>query len=150
MAYDVTINSYSLAERRLDVIEKRLQDMIMFGVTASVALLALLAKARKVDFYAWQFIGATACFLAAIIIGTVARLSGKLQMIHPSELYAKYLCLEAAEFKRRIIYWGGQAHTANQELVTFKARLTAISVTVLLAEFTLLAWWAVRVATRLP
>lgn len=136
LAYPLAIESYKESERRLDVIEKRLQDLLAFAVSVTLGVTALLAG--KINFHNGWFVAAIACWLVGFVIGVLTRLGGQIALISPQFLYDRYLGYSDAHFKLAFVGWAGKAHKINADMIRRKASLTAISFILFLAEALLL------------
>ena len=89
------------------------------------------------------FYTAIGLFLAAVALGTYARLVGKLRVLKPSNLYDDWLDLPEWSFKKDMIYFAGQDFVKNLRLVSFKWKCS-VAVTILFAaEAVCLAAWVV-------
>ena len=142
LAYPIALESYRVSERRLDVVEKRLQELLTFAVTASLGIVAVCAG--KVNLLTWQFMAATACFAAGVGTGIYARLSGHISLLSPEILYHRYLTKTKAEFQLDIVYWAGKANDANIAFIQKKSNLTGVAGLCFLVEAFFLAWWALH------
>jgi hypothetical protein len=90
LAYKLALASYEFAQKRLDIIDVRLQTLIALGATISLPIPAI-AIAKNITLNSWWFILAIVFFSAAIVVGTYARVSGYMKVILPIDLYNKWL-----------------------------------------------------------
>ncbi len=140
LAYPIAVESYKQAERRFEVVEKRLQELLAFAVTVTVGILAVCAG--KVDFRSTPFILSIVCFAVGIIIGICARLSGHIKLIAPEVLFDKYLTKSRAEFQFAFVFWAGKHDKENSRRVYKKANQTNVVAFFFLAEAVLMGLWA--------
>ncbi len=143
LAYPIAVESYKQAERRFEVVEKRLQELLAFAVTVTVGILAVCAG--KVDFRSTPFILSIVCFAVGIIIGIWARLSGHIVLISPEVLFDKYLTKSEAEFQLDFVFWAGQNDKENSKRIYKKANLTNWVALCFLLEALFLSIWAFSV-----
>lgn len=134
------VESYKEAERRLDVIEKRLQDLLAFIVTITVGLIGICAG--KLTFNTPSFILAMLCAFAAIGLGIYTRLTGRLILISPKRLYDIFLVATDTQFKLWFLGSAGENSDLNAYSIQRKANLTGWIAIVFLAECVLLGFWA--------
>jgi hypothetical protein len=144
-AYPFAVASYELAQKRLDIIDSRLQTIVALGVTLSLPVPALLAT-RGANFRSWWFIGAACVFVCAIAVGTFARIVGHITVLHPSDFYAKWLRFPEWEFKKNLIFFAGQHFEKNRTLARNRGLCTTLTFLLFILEGVLLAVWA----TTLP
>jgi len=144
-AYPMALASYELAQKRLDVIDSRLQTIIALGVTLSLPVPALLAS-RGASFRSAWFIAAVCVFVCAILVGTLARLIGNILLLHPSDLYANWLRFQEWEFKKNLLFFAGEHFEKNRKLARNRGFCTTLAFLLFICEGILLAVWA----TTLP
>lgn len=138
LAYPIALATYETAQKRLDVIDTRIQTLLGIGVTISLPIPVLV----RAGFQSKWFYAAVVCFVTALIVGSVARLRGHIMLPHPTELYDKWLHYSDWEFKKNLIYFAGQHYEANRLLAEQRGRLAAITAVLFLVELVLLAVWA--------
>jgi hypothetical protein len=144
-AYPFAVASYDLAQKRLDIIDSRLQTVVALGVTLSLPVPALLAT-RGATFRSGWFIAAVCVFVLAVVLGTLARLIGNIYVVHPADLFAKWLRFSESEFKKNIIGFAGQHFEKNRILARNRGFCTTLTFLLFICEGVLLAVWA----TSLP
>lgn len=141
LAYPLALASYDVAQKRYDALDNRLQTLIAAAVTISLAV-PVLGQSRGLSFHSKWFIGAAGCFIAAMVLGVHARLSGKLEVINPMKMYRNWLHLSEWEFKKDAIYRAGEAFNENKRAIDAKSRYGLLSFIGFLLEAILLAAWA--------
>jgi hypothetical protein len=141
LAYPFALASYDVAQKRLEVVEKRLQEILGFAVTISLGMIALHAN-KNYNFNSWLFMAAMAACLSGLIIGTYARVYGHLFLISPSVLQEKYLALPETVFKNYFVQFAAKHWQKNAELVNRKGTLTSIAVVCFVLEIILLILWS--------
>lgn len=141
LAYPFALNSYDVVQKRLEVVEKRLQEILGFAVTISLGVIALHAN-KGYDFRSWLFMGAMAACLVGLIIGTYARVYGHLFLINPAVLQEKYLALPEPVFKNYFVQVSAKHWQKNAGLVNRKGLLTSVTVVCFVLEIILLIFWS--------
>src|SRR5215204_2851093 len=106
VAYPIALDSYQVAIRRLDAVDGKLNTLVTFAVSVSLAV-PVLAHNKGLSFNSPYFYAAIAAFIAGVSIATFARLHGYLYLPDPRVLYDSYLDLDAWQFKRHSIDWAG-------------------------------------------
>ena len=71
LAYPIAVESYEVAVKRLDLMDGRLQTILMFAATLMVAV-ASVGTARKADFQSLWFYLGMAFFLGGAVYGSWA------------------------------------------------------------------------------
>jgi hypothetical protein len=142
LAYDLSISSYDSVIKRLDIIDGRLQTIMAFAATTT-ALVPTVAAARGITFHSILLYLAIASFGLQLIIGTYARLCGKVRMLNPAILYERWLGWEPWEFKKNFVYWAGEDFKENVRLVDKKWSLSLTISLLFFLEVALLVAWVV-------
>jgi len=145
LAYQFALASYDVAQKRLEVVEKRLQEILGFAITISLGVIALHAN-KNYNFNSWLFKAAMTVCLLGLIIGTYARVYGHLVLINPKVLHEKYLALPEAVFKNYFVKTSGTHWLKNASLVNRKGMLTSITVVCFILEIILLIFWSSALA----
>jgi hypothetical protein len=140
LAYPLALASYDVVQKRLEVVEKRLQEVLGFALTISLGVVALFAN-KGFSFRSPLFIAAMGFGLIGLVVGVIARLYGKLILIKPAVLSEKYLVLPEPEFKRMFVHFAGEHWDKNVQLVNRKGTLTNIAVVCFALEVILLSVW---------
>ena len=140
LAYPIAVASYEVAAKRLDTVDGRLQTILAFIVTVSLAVPSV-AGGRGLPFGSAWFYTAVGVFLAAVALGTYARLAGKLRVLKPSNLYEGWLDLPEWTFKKDMIYFAGEDFVKNLRLVNFKWKCSVVVTILFVAEAVCLAAW---------
>ena len=140
--YPLAIASYEVMQKRLDALDGRLQTLLTFIVSVSLAI-PVVASNKGLSFRSGWFIAAICAFFASVGVGTYARLCKKLVVIDPGQLFTDYLDMSEWEFKKDTIYWAGVNFKANQEMIDWKAKLANITAMLFILEAVLVAAWVV-------
>ena len=126
LAYEVSLLTYDWAIRRLQDVERRIDNLLIVGLSGTVAL-PIIAQATSeepkslIEFATWPGILAILFFMAALFMGVVARQIGHVTLINPQRLYEGYIRKEQWDFRRHIIYYAGKTHITNAELIQTKS-----------------------------
>ena len=148
LAYPMAVESYNMAERRLDVTEKRLQDMLAFAVTITLAIVAfgvgkISANNLQSIASAIFFAAGIMCFLAGLYVGIRARLCGELRLISLTQIYKHYLPKRDAQFKLDFIRLSGKDNDENNRSIRDKAEQARRAALWFLFEMLCFGMWAV-------
>lgn len=141
LAYPLAIASYETAQKRLEAVEKRLQEVMAFAIALTLAVITVLAG-KNYNFRTHGFYTAVICFLLGIGICFYARLSGHLIVISPKKLFDNFVEMPTREFQRQGIYFAGKNWEINNQTLLRKSRLTNLAVFFFTVEFILLGIWA--------
>ncbi len=141
LTYPLALASYEAAQKRLEVVEKRLQEILGFAVTFSLGTIAIHAN-KNYNFTSWLFMAAMAACLVGLIIGTYARVYGYLVLINPSVLQDKYVVLPESVFKNYFVQIAAKHWRSNADLVNRKGALTSVTVICFVLEIILLILWS--------
>jgi hypothetical protein len=117
------------------------QTIIALGVTLSLPVPALLAS-KGVTFRSGWFIAAACVFACAVITGTLARLVGNITVLHPADLYKKWLRYSEWEFKKNLLFFAGEHFEKNRRLARARGFCTTLTFCLFISEGVLLAVWA--------
>lgn len=145
LAYPLAIASYEVILKRLDSLDARVQGMMTFAATMTLAVPVFLSN-KGISFHSRWFWLTIFCFVAGSILGTLARIQGTLKQIDPGKLYTHYLGLSEAEFKKDTIYYAGVNLAHNNDLVEKRFRLMVAMNVFYLAEVAAMAFWAASVS----
>lgn len=132
LAYPLAIESYKEAERRMDVVEKRVQDLLAFAVSVTLAGIALYSS--KFNLQNVWFVGAIALFATGLAVGAYARLCGSLWQISLNHIFDEFLIFPDSQFKLSMVENAGIHSSENAITVGRKATLTNLSVFIFVLE----------------
>ena len=124
-SYDFVPQSYDLASRRLDSIERRINNSLIFFVTATFAiggaLLAVAPEPENIVFRHHYFVLAVAMFVIAVLMGILSNLDDdRLAFINPQILYEENRSDTTLEFRKKIVEASGQHFATNRSTITKK------------------------------
>lgn len=144
-AYALIAPSHDWITARLEAIDSRLDSILNLVATVTIAAPVLAgAIQEEPDFGSPWFVGAMSIFAVIVLLGVIVRTFGQVMTFSPSELYAKYLHYAEWEFKKNLIYWGGQNFDANRRLVGHRAFIANVMVIGFLAEAVCLVVWVAK------
>lgn len=145
LAYDIAVESYALAERRRDAVHQRIDVLLSFVTTVTVAAPVIAVSVfESPRFNSPLLIAAGAVYLGLVLLALVARPLGSLRQISPKLLYEGWLQFEEPDFKRQIIYWAGQHADEARRRTWLLAQLANAMVGLFVAEGTLFLVWLAR------
>src|SRR5260370_42163935 len=102
LVYPLAVASYDLAQKRLDVVEGRLQTLLAFVPPVTIAV---IAAARSVPFASWWFVAAMVSCLFGLAGGGSSRLAHKITGGDPSGVFGKRLHFFHGPFERNVIFF---------------------------------------------
>jgi hypothetical protein len=140
VAYDIAVASFDSVAKRLDTLDGRIQTMLAFALTAILAV-PTLGKARDLPLTSRWFQGAMVAVFIAISISVHARLTGKVKMLSPTQLWDGWLHLSEWQFKKDFIFFAAKAYKANTALLNRKWRLSVLSMLIFALALILLVVW---------
>jgi hypothetical protein len=139
-AYPLAVSAYDVALKRFDAIDGKLNTLITFAVTVSLAV-PVLANAKGLSFRSGWLVVAVSAFVFGVGVATFARLNGKLNLLDPKVMYDSYLDLDEWNFKRHTIYWAGENFRHNQSLINRNGNLAAVSASLFALEAVAVGAW---------
>ena len=147
LAYDIAVESYALAERRRDAVHQRIDTLLSFVTTVTVAALVVVVSVfENPDLRSPLLWAAGAVYASLVLAGLTAKSWGSLRQVSPKLLHEQWLYLDEAEFRRRMIYWAGE-HADEARNVTIRKATVATGMAVLfVAEGALFLAWLVGLA----
>ena len=142
LAYELVKSSYDWMLNRIEAINSKIQGLLTLA-TAIAAAMPILAKAMfaNVDFQSMWFYGAMVTYILLVVIGTFGLSMGRVRLIHPKNLYAKWLSDSTWEFKKNTVYFGGQDFEDNKKIIELKSCLRNIMNILLLGELLTVMFW---------
>ena len=144
LAYEIALNSYEQAEQRWDAVHHRIDLLLSFVTTLTVAApVAAEAVLGDPDFSSPLLFAAGSAYIAVVAIALLMRGSGSILQVSPKELYERWLHLDEVEFKIRIIYWAG-AHFDHARRLTYRKvqAANAMALLFILEALLFVAWIA--------
>ena len=145
LAYDIAVASYSLSERRWDAIHQRIDVLLSFVTTLTVAAPVVTAAVLdEPDLESPLLLAAGATYLALVLVALVVRSTGSLRQLSPKRLYEDWLQLEETEFKRRMIYWAGEHADEARKQAYCKTLAATLLVGLFAIEGVLFLVWLVQ------
>ena len=147
LAYEFVKPSYDWLQNRLDAVNKRIEYLLTFASSITVAT-PIFAKALNPDinFALWPFIVSMFLFILIAIIGFVGRIISGIKLVAPGKLYEKWLNWTEWEFKKNAIYWAGKHFKHNASLINKKSNFAICMGILLVLEVVFIVIWLVGVA----
>ena len=141
-AYDFVLPSYQWMLARFEATSNRLQTLLGFATTVTLAVPAIATSIRKdVQFSSPWFLCAFVLFGLIMIIGLVARARGSLALANPKVLYQSYLYKTEWEFRKDAIYWASEHFETNASIIDSKAWLATVMTVLFVIETIMLLIW---------
>ena len=141
-AYPIAVQSYEVGAKRLEIMDGRLQTIMAFVATVS-AVIPSIGASRSLSFNSWWFLAGAFLFATTFIVGSIARLYGRLKVLSPNDLYEGWLWKSEWTFKTNFIAFAGSAFSENLRLADKKWRLTVLITGLFFAEVVCLVFWVV-------
>jgi hypothetical protein len=142
LAYEFVKPSYDWMLSRLEAINTKIQGLLTFATTLTVAM-PIFAKAifDDVDYNSWWFYGAIIGYVLLTVIGIWGIRKGNIRLVHPKNLYDKWLDKSPWEFKKDTIYFAGEDFEDNKKIIEGKSLCRDIMTILLLVEiFSIIVW----------
>jgi len=121
LIYPIAVSSYEWAQKKNESLDSRIYTLLAFG--AGILLVVpfqIHSNLNSANFSSASFVGSVIAFLAALIVGIVARMRVKLAQLHPQVLYEHYAALSPHEFKTQLIKHAGHDLDENREFLRHK------------------------------
>jgi hypothetical protein len=144
LAYEFVKPSYDWMLSRIEAINSRIQMLLTFATTVTVAV-PIFAKAvfDGIHFNSGGFYGAISCYVLLGISGIFGMRLGMVRLVHPMNLYRKWLHKSLWEFKKDTIYFAGEDFEDNKKLIDGKSHFRDIMTLFLLFEIVATIVWMV-------
>lgn len=152
LLYEQIPASYEQMMQRLEAMEKRLQDLMLFSTSFLLPGPAIVVIAlNPASLQSNLFYSATALALLNLVIGTITRFfTDKLLLPQPPLPESPWARLSESEFKIESLRFAHFNANKNAELVNSKGTWASRMTVVFLAEIAvLIAWWIVDVSEYL-
>jgi hypothetical protein len=143
LAYELALTSYDTAFKQLDNMDARIQTLMAFGTTVSLALPAIFMS-KGISFASGWFVAAVLTYILAIAVGIYARLTGDLTLPNPKILHKDWLDFSVQEFKEKFTYYAGEHFDKHTDLSRWKWQLLTLMSLLFLLQGILLVLWAAR------
>jgi hypothetical protein len=140
LAYPFAAGSYESALKRFDAVDGKIQSILSLGVTLSLPI-PLAGNALQLSFLSFWFMAASLAFLGAVGLGIVARMTGRLVLPDPGQMYTHWLHFPTWEFKKNFIYFAGDHFKRNCDLIDRKAWISGIMSALFALEVVCLVFW---------
>lgn len=140
LAYEIAISSFDSVATRLDTMDGRIQTLMAFALSASLAV-PTLGRARDLPLTSVWFLCAMLAIGVVIALSIYARLMGTIKILSPEKLWDKWLILPKEEFKKDLISFSITAYKANTTLLEQKWRLSVASMIIFALAVALLVVW---------
>jgi hypothetical protein len=144
LAYPIAVQSYEVGSKRLEIMDGRLQTILAFVATVTGLFPAIVGKSVGAFRSPW-FYAAACLFVSILILGTAARLFGKIKVLEPNQLFDHWLRKHPLEFKKDFIAFAGDALDDNLDLANKKWLASVVIIGLFAAEVVLLVVWAALV-----
>jgi len=142
LAYDIAINSYDVAVKRIEWIDGRLQALLTFAATVGGAVVA--ASRSLLHFRSVWFYLAVISFGFATIVGFYARFTGTIRVLDPAVFYQTWLHRSNWEFKKDLIYFAGEDFQCNIKLSEKIWNLSIVVLILFFLEVAFLVLWVAK------
>jgi len=144
LAYQIAVDSYDAAIKRIDSIDGRLQTLLTFAGTIGVAVPSAGVSRGLVSFRSpWLYL-AILSFVLAIIVGSYARFSGTIRLLDPGVFYQKWLHFSPWEFKKNLIFFAAEDFECNTKLGKRNWDLSIVVLILFLLEVAFLVLWVAK------
>jgi hypothetical protein len=141
LAYAFVQPSYEWMQRRLDVMEARLQaaQTLLVSITLAVPVFGQMVLQKPVFTSGW-FIAAITCFFAAVGATLCGRIGGVIKLPDPTKLH-DLVGYSEWEFRKTLVYRAGEDMASNRALVDWKWKTMIAAVCLAAIEVFCFALW---------
>jgi hypothetical protein len=141
-AYAFVLPSYQWMLTRYEAADSRIQTLMAFVATVTLAIPAWLRSA-SVTSAAPQWLSASAigCGVGAVAVGLVGRNIGHVWLASPDILRDKWTRDGEWTFKSEMLYFAGAHFLKNERTIRVKANLSRIMTVLFLGEIALFLVW---------
>tara|TARA_Y100000310_G_C20380717_1_gene667972 strand:- start:102 stop:596 length:495 start_codon:yes stop_codon:yes gene_type:complete len=140
--YDFVLPSYDWALRRFEAIDGRLQGVLSFMATVTLAGPVIgKALSAKADASSPWFIAALSVFAVSAIVGTILRMNGELRIVSLETIHETWVHADEDRFKLDSIHHAGAHLNANLVVIRRKANAAALLTGALAIEIILFSIW---------
>ena len=144
-AYELAIQTYSLAIQRADAMDARLQSVMSMASAIAFAI-PLAARNMGLCFDTPYFGVIVVLFVVEFVVYIVGRFcvgGGNLEGVDPKQLHEEYLHRPEAEFKRDMIWFAGETWERNNAKLIRPRWVCAVILSfVLAAKVLVFCGWA--------
>ena len=153
-AFELVVPSYDWALRRLDAIERRLDNLARFVITVTFAAPAGTVGIARLsgnpveviyDESLWIVI---ASFASTLLLWVIVRQIGTVKVIDLQAIFNKYLAHSKEEFRKDIIYAAGEHAIANERLSRRKSLGANLMAVLFGVEVVALLIWSLSVLSQ--
>lgn len=154
LIYDMAISSYETASKRLDIVNGRLESLLVFIVTANGVVIGAAVK-NVTSYQRWEFFLTMLVLVITLTYGVIQRICGKLIVLNPQNYFKdpatnsdndKWTFLREFGFKNNFIHKAGGDFTANFKVINDKW-WASIYISILFAiEVFFICLWLIRIS----
>ena len=149
LAYEFVRPSYDWAMNRINAVVGRIQTLLVFVASFTVAGPALIASlADDIGFTSGWFIAGLGVFLVNAVIGTLAKTWGGITLLSIERLHEDWLHHSEWEFQIRAVDWAGRHFRQNMSVVNMKGRVATGMTALFLVEAVLFLVWVLVHTSR--
>ena len=125
LAYEFVLPSYDWALRRLQAVERRVENLLAL-ITTVTLFFPVIATRITEGVSSWDYVTvpgviAGALFLSAVGVGIYARQYKGIELIFLDEVYDNHLKKSPDEFKRDFLHYSGQIFRENTQIIKDKS-----------------------------
>ena len=150
LAYGYVFHSYEWMLRRVEAVESRIQNFLIFAATVTagvpIAVVSLNGDSAMLNVW-WSLIAGLAFILFGVVVGIslVARQHGAIHFPNVGNLSEYWKTISQEKFRRMAIEESGRHHNENSDLVNKKSNLADHAVSVFGFEAIALAVWSIGI-----
>lgn len=140
LAYPIAVSAYESMIKRFDAVDAKIQNMMSFAIALFIVI-PTIGNQRQLSFNAGWFIISILFLTASVLISLVARFTGKVILLSPTNLYQEWIGLEQITFKKDFIYVSGKAMTDMESRIERKWQLNNLSLLFYFVAVVLSGFW---------
>lgn len=145
-AYDLSIKSYELTERRLVAVESRNEKILSYVSSLTLAVVAFLASSssQNLNIKSCLFIIALTFGFLSLLTSLGVMLLGRIIVFDITTIKNKWIHLNEVDFKKEMLIKSSKDFDTNCKVIERKAFATSISAVFLVLEIIFLIIWLVN------
>jgi hypothetical protein len=128
VAYDLSIKSYELTERRLVAVESRNEKILSYVSSLTLAVVAFLASSssQNLNIKSCLFVIALICGFLSLLISLATMLLGRIIFFDIATIKNKWIHLKEVDFKKEMLIKSSNDFDTNYKVIEKKALATSI------------------------
>lgn len=140
LAYDVAIRSSLQIIDRVNLQEKRIENLSLTGNLATIAIILVASSGGGPLISGWFKIGIVMYLMASTIVA-VSRFIGGVTIPHPGKMFKTELDKSPIEFQKDYIYFAGEHFTKTNRTILLRHNLVGFAIILYGFEVVFISIW---------